>query len=57
VKVRREVSSTVEQSVCIGDVRREAVKALSEIRADCNKALAFADPGEFHCFAPSRQGA
>jgi hypothetical protein len=57
VKVRREVSSTVEQSVCIGDVRREAVKALSEIRADCNNALAFADPGEFHCFAPSRQGA
>jgi hypothetical protein len=53
VKVRREVSSTVEQSVCIG----EAVKALSEIRADCDKALAFADPGEFHCFAPSRQGA
>lgn len=42
VTVRREFSSTVDQPVCIGEVRALAAKALNDIRGDYNKAVALA---------------
>jgi hypothetical protein len=34
VSVRREFSSTIDQPVCIGEVRLTAAKALNDIRKD-----------------------
>jgi hypothetical protein len=43
VTVRRDFSSTVDQAVCIGEVRLTTAKALDDIRKDYSVAIALVD--------------